>query len=93
MSTKITLLEWFDLNNISGKRCPKKLQRWVKEGRLQPIPNKVGRSYYIEPTAKLINNKKSKVAPYILEQAKSDALKLMYLDRETVLSHLMSTIG
>jgi len=92
MSKNITLLEWFDLNNISGKRCSKKLQRWVKEGLFQPMPTKFGRSFYIEPTAKKIEREKSKIAVHILEQAKSDALKMMYLDRETVLANLLAEL-
>jgi len=92
MSTKITLLEWFDLNQMRGKRCSKKLQRWVKEELFAPMPTKIGRSYEIEPTAKKIERKKSKVSLHILEQAKSDALKMMYLDRETVLSNLLAEL-
>ena len=92
MSKNITLLEWFDLNKIPGKRCPKKLQRWVKEELFEPMPTKVGRSFYIDPTATKIEKEKTKVAVHILEQAKSDALKMMYLDRKTVLANLLAEL-
>jgi hypothetical protein len=90
---QLTLKEWFYFQKVPGIYDNKKLQRWTREGRIVPQPIKHGREYFVEPTAKLVRLEKSKVSPHLLKQAKSDATKLMYLDRETVLSHLLATIG
>lgn len=47
---KITLEAWAKarFNPPPGVRT---LQRWAREGQLHPAPVKLGRSYYIAPTA------------------------------------------
>lgn len=88
----ITLLEWFDLNSIKGNRDLKKLQRWVREGKINPTPEKEGRQYWVEPTAKLIKPRKTRSASHLVEKIKAEAIKLSELDRATVLSILISNI-
>jgi hypothetical protein len=90
---QLTLKEWFNFQEVPGKYDIKKLQRWTREGRIVPQPIKHGREYFVEQTAMLVRHDKSKVSPLLLQQAKSDATKLMYLDRESALSHLLVTIG
>lgn len=90
---KVTLKEWFKINSIPGAFDIKKLQRWVREGRIVPAAEKVGRQYWVIPTAKLIKPPKIKSSPLLLEEIRSEATKLSKLDRITVLSTLIHNIG
>lgn len=92
MCELITLKDWWHKNNIPGAFDQRKLQRWCRDGWLVPTPVKHGREYFVVPNAKLIKPQKQKYENRIIEEAKSKATQLMYLDNETVLLTLISDI-
>lgn len=48
---KITLRAWA-AQNFEPPPAPKTLQRWARDCWIFPIPEKVGRTYYVEPHAR-----------------------------------------
>lgn len=57
MSVKITLQEWAAAR-YNPPPSLKTLRRLARECRIFPIPEKVGRTYYVDPEARYINPKK-----------------------------------
>lgn len=53
MSLKITLTAWA-AKQFDPPPAENTLRAWARNGRIIPAPVKVGRSYYVEPTAKHI---------------------------------------
>lgn len=41
---------------------PRSLTRWARQGLIMPAPEKVGRSYYVRPDAKLVDRNGNTVA-------------------------------
>jgi hypothetical protein len=58
MKQKVTLEAW-----AAPRYCPppsiKTLRRWARECRIFPAPEKVGRTYYVEPDARYIERDKN----------------------------------
>ncbi len=53
MSAKITLTAWA-AKQFDPPPAERTLRLWVREGRIVPAPLKIGRAYYVEPTARHI---------------------------------------
>ena len=53
MSRKITLTAWA-AQQFDPPPAERTLRLWVREGRIIPAPLKIGRAYYVEPTARHI---------------------------------------
>lgn len=51
--TKITLTAWA-AKQFDPPPAERTLRLWVSEGRIVPAPLKIGRTYYVEPTARHI---------------------------------------
>lgn len=51
--TKITLMAWA-ATQFDPPPAERTIRLWVREGRIVPAPLKIGRTYYVEPTAKHI---------------------------------------
>lgn len=51
--TKITLTAWA-ARQFDPPPAERTLRIWARQGRIYPAPIKVGRSYYVEPTAQHI---------------------------------------
>lgn len=51
----ITLYEWAEA--VFGEHQPHRqtLWKWIADGRIRPIPKKVGRAYYCTPDAEYID--------------------------------------
>ncbi|MBO8262627.1 excisionase [Proteus mirabilis] len=64
---RITLSEW---NNkyFAKPRSPRQLSRYIKEGKLYPAPEKVGREYELEPWTVLTNDKMVREPQYLMEK-------------------------
>lgn len=50
---KVTLTTWA-ASHFSPPPAERTLRLWVREGRIVPAPLKIGRTYYVEPTARHI---------------------------------------
>ena len=53
MSRKITLAAWA-AQEFDPPPAERTIRLWVREGRIVPPPLKIGRTYYVEPTARHI---------------------------------------
>ncbi|QNK69473.1 excisionase [Variovorax sp. PAMC26660] len=53
MSLKITLAAWA-AQQFDPPPAERTLRLWVREGRIVPAPLKIGRAYYVEPSARHI---------------------------------------
>lgn len=55
MARLITLYEWAEA--VFGEKQPHRqtLWKWIADGRIRPIPKKVGRAYYCTPNAEYID--------------------------------------
>lgn len=53
MAKKITLKAWADAR-FDPPPAPKTLQRWARDCWIFPIPQKVGRAYYVDPDARFV---------------------------------------
>lgn len=51
--TKITLMAWA-AKQFDPPPAERTIRLWVREGRIVPAPLKIGRTYYVEPTARHI---------------------------------------
>lgn len=58
---KLTLEAWGKREYGEHVPCRVTLQRWAREGKIQPLPEKHGREYFVEPQARYVNNKPSKL--------------------------------
>lgn len=64
MTKRVTIESWIALH-YSGECAPSILtvRRWIREGRIYPLPEKHGRTYYLSPTARyLVDNQSRMVA-------------------------------
>ena len=50
----ITLPKWAE-SRWDPPPPPRTLTRWARDSRISPPPQKVGRSYYVRPDAKLVD--------------------------------------
>lgn len=51
----LSLQEWISLRySEKSAPCIHTVRRWVREGRVQPAPEKQGRSYFFRPDAKYV---------------------------------------
>lgn len=55
MSKKITLEAWAALH-YDPPPSLRTLREWARDGRIQPAPQKVGRTYYVRPDAMHIDD-------------------------------------
>ncbi|WP_354344574.1 excisionase [Variovorax boronicumulans] len=53
MPLKISLAKWA-AQQFDPPPADRTLRLWVREGRIVPAPLKIGRTYYVEPTARHI---------------------------------------
>ncbi|WP_145762150.1 excisionase [Variovorax atrisoli] len=53
MSRKITLTAWA-AQQFDPPPAENTLRIWARTGRIVPAPTKIGRTYYVEPTARHI---------------------------------------
>ncbi|MDP9995497.1 hypothetical protein J2W28_006435 [Variovorax boronicumulans] len=53
MPLKITLAKWA-AQQFDPRPADRTLRLWVREGRIVPAPVKIGRAYWVEPTARHI---------------------------------------
>lgn len=55
MARMITLYKWAEA--VFGENQPHRqtLWKWIADGRIRPIPKKVGRAYYCTPDAEYID--------------------------------------
>jgi hypothetical protein len=51
MKKRITLRAWADMH-FDPRPADKTLQRWARDFWIMPLPEKIGRTYYVEPDAK-----------------------------------------
>lgn len=68
MSKKVTLQTWADANFA---KLPHKntLRAWARDCKIFPIPEKVGRDWLVEPSARYVGNDLSKVAEHVTQAA------------------------
>lgn len=57
MRKRITLRKWGE--RLDPPPCDETLRRWVRDCRIFPIPEKIGRAYYVEEDARYINPNES----------------------------------
>lgn len=55
---KITLKRWA-AENFDPAPCVNTLRNWVKQGRIAPAPVFIGRAYWVEATARYIEDRRS----------------------------------
>lgn len=48
------------------------LRRWVREGQIHPVPELVGKTYYVEETARRIGGDAAPERPSLLDRVKAD---------------------
>jgi Excisionase-like protein len=53
---KVTLPQWAALQFREGAPHIKTLRRWCCEGKIFPVPQKLGRTYYVEENARYVGN-------------------------------------
>lgn len=53
---KITLADW--AQKLLGEHAPhiNTLRRWTNEGRIHPQPQKIGKTWFVDPSAKYMSN-------------------------------------
>lgn len=61
MARKITLKAWAD-QRFDPPPNIKTLQRWARDCWIFPVPEKVGKTYYVEPSAVFIGRDPEKAA-------------------------------
>lgn len=61
MTKRVTIESWIALNY--GEPAPSVLtvRRWIREGRIYPLPEKHGRTYYLTPTARYVVDEQSRM--------------------------------
>ena len=57
---KITLRAWAE-QNFDPPPKPKRLQRWARDCWIFPIPEKIGREYYVDPDARFIGSDHTRI--------------------------------
>lgn len=64
---RITLAEWNNSYFVKP-RSTRQLYRYIKDSRLYPAPEKVGRDYEVEPCTVLINEKMIREPKLLMEK-------------------------
>ena len=60
MTKRITIESWIALN-YSDPPSVLTVRRWIREGRIYPLPEKHGRTYYLTPTARYVVDEQSRM--------------------------------
>ena len=60
MTKRVTIESWIALN-YADPPSVLTVRRWIREGRIHPLPEKHGRTYYLSPTARYVVDDQSRM--------------------------------